>query len=84
MCRPDGFVLDREGAQTKTSISSLLGIEQTGMSDSERDLLPGALEMMVLQILLHGPMYGYASAQRIKQSSGDLLPSPGSRGRSAG
>ena len=43
------------------------------MNDSERDLFPGALEMMVLQILRGGPLHGYALVQRIKQSSGDLL-----------
>jgi PadR family transcriptional regulator, regulatory protein PadR len=38
-----------------------------------RDLFPGALEMMVLQILLFEPLHGYALAQRIKQMSNDLL-----------
>jgi PadR family transcriptional regulator PadR len=39
----------------------------------ERDLFPGALEMMVLQTLQGGPMHGYALAQVIKRNSGDLL-----------
>lgn len=39
----------------------------------QRDLFPGALEMMVLQTLRSGPMHGYALAQIIKRSSGDLL-----------
>jgi PadR family transcriptional regulator PadR len=39
----------------------------------ERDLFPGALEMMVLQTLRGGPMHGYALAQIIKRNSGDLL-----------
>jgi PadR family transcriptional regulator PadR len=43
------------------------------MSDSERDLFPGALEMMVLQILRRCSLHGYALAQHIKESSGDLL-----------
>jgi transcriptional regulator len=43
------------------------------MTDSDRDLFPGALEMMVLQILRRGPLHGYALAQHIKQSSGELL-----------
>ena len=38
-----------------------------------RDLFPGALEMMVLQILRRGPMHGYALAQLIQRSSEDLL-----------
>jgi len=39
----------------------------------ERDLFPGALEMMVLQTLCRGPLHGYALAQRITRNSGDLL-----------
>lgn len=38
-----------------------------------RDLFPGALEMMVLQILRLEPMHGYALAQRIKQMSNEML-----------
>ncbi len=36
-------------------------------------LFPGALEMMVLQILRLAPLHGYALAQRIKQMSNELL-----------
>src|ERR1041384_6332692 len=39
----------------------------------QRDLFPGALEMMVLQTLRSGPLHGYALAQLIMQNSGDLL-----------
>jgi PadR family transcriptional regulator PadR len=39
----------------------------------QRDLFPGALEMMVLQTLRLGPLHGYALAQHIKETSGDLL-----------
>src|SRR2546425_10204997 len=39
----------------------------------QRDLFPGALEMMVLQILRRAPRHGYALAQIIKRNSGDLL-----------
>jgi PadR family transcriptional regulator PadR len=38
-----------------------------------RDLFPGALEMMVLQLLRRGPLHGYAVAQMIKRISDDLL-----------
>src|SRR5215467_14187775 len=41
--------------------------------NQQRDLFPGALEMMVLQTLRRGPMHGYALAQVIKRASGDLL-----------
>jgi PadR family transcriptional regulator PadR len=42
-------------------------------STVERDLFPGALEMMVLQILKWQPMHGYALVRHIKQRSKDLL-----------
>jgi len=38
-----------------------------------KDLFPGALEMMVLQILRHQPMHGYALVQQIQRRSKDLL-----------
>ena len=43
------------------------------MPADDRDLFPGALEMMILQTLRRGPLHGYALAQLIKRSSGDLL-----------
>lgn len=39
----------------------------------QRDLFPGALEMMVLQCLRRQPMHGYALVQHIKQQSKELL-----------
>jgi transcriptional regulator len=39
----------------------------------DRDLFPGALEMMILQTLRRGPLHGYALAQLIKSDSEDLL-----------
>src|SRR5262245_43095184 len=38
-----------------------------------RDLFPGALEMMVLRLVQHEPLHGYALVQRIRQVSNDLL-----------
>jgi PadR family transcriptional regulator, regulatory protein PadR len=38
-----------------------------------RDLFPGALELMILKTLSRKPMHGYALAQRIKESSCDLV-----------
>ena len=44
------------------------------MKDNEqRDLFPGALEMMILRTLKRQPLHGYALAQRIKRTSNDLL-----------
>jgi PadR family transcriptional regulator, regulatory protein PadR len=37
-----------------------------------RDLFPGALEMMVLQLLRRGPQHGFAVVQLIKRTSDDL------------
>jgi transcriptional regulator len=42
-------------------------------SDKSRDLFPGALEMMVLRLVQHEPLHGYALVQRIRQVSNDLL-----------
>src|SRR5215472_14113125 len=42
-------------------------------TQEQRDLFPGALEMMILQTLKRRPLHGYALAQHIKQSSDDLL-----------
>jgi transcriptional regulator len=39
----------------------------------ERDLFPGALEMMILRTLKRQPLHGYALAQHIKRTSNDLL-----------
>jgi transcriptional regulator len=39
----------------------------------ERDLFPGALELMILQTLKRKPLHGYALAQHIKRTSNDLL-----------
>jgi PadR family transcriptional regulator PadR len=40
---------------------------------AQRDLFPGALEMVILQSLRRAPMHGYALAQLIKRDSDDLL-----------
>lgn len=42
-------------------------------SDEQRDLFPGALEMMILRTLKRRPLHGYALAQHIKRTSNDLL-----------
>ena len=38
-----------------------------------RDLLPGTLDMLVLNTLTHGPMHGYGIAQHIQRLSRDVL-----------
>lgn len=40
---------------------------------TQRDLFPGALEMMILRTLKRQPLHGYALAQHIKRMSDDLL-----------
>ena len=39
----------------------------------QRDLFPGALEMMILRTLKRQPLHGYALVQHIKRVSNDLL-----------
>jgi PadR family transcriptional regulator, regulatory protein PadR len=39
----------------------------------QRDLFPGALEMMILRVLKRQPMHGYALVQHIKRTSQDAL-----------
>jgi len=42
-------------------------------SANRKDLLPGALEMMILRTLQRQPLHGYALVQHIKRTSNDLL-----------
>lgn len=39
----------------------------------QRDLFPGALEMMILRTLKRQPLHGYALARHIKRTSNDVL-----------
>ena len=39
----------------------------------QRDLFPGALEMMILRTLKRRPLHGSALVQQIKRTSNDLL-----------
>jgi transcriptional regulator len=39
----------------------------------DRDLLPGTLEMLILQTLRRGALHGYAIAQDIQRRSEDVL-----------
>jgi PadR family transcriptional regulator PadR len=39
----------------------------------QRDLLPGTLEMLILQTLRLGALHGYAIARHIQQTSDDVL-----------
>ncbi len=43
------------------------------MPDTRKDLFPGALELMVLQILRGQPLHGYALVQTIQRQSQELL-----------
>lgn len=40
---------------------------------TQRDLFPGALEMMILRTLKRQPLHGYALVRHIKRSSQDVL-----------
>ena len=37
------------------------------------DLMPGTLDMLILNTLKRSPLHGYAIAQAIKRLSGDVL-----------
>ena len=39
----------------------------------ENELLPGTLDMLILRTLNHGPKHGYGIAQRLKETSSDVL-----------
>jgi PadR family transcriptional regulator PadR len=41
--------------------------------NEHKDLLPGTLEMLILQTLRRGALHGYAIAQYIQQTSQDVL-----------
>jgi PadR family transcriptional regulator, regulatory protein PadR len=50
------------------------GIDTSKPSDSDdSDLVQGALDMLLLNILALEPMNGFAVSQRLKQLSGDVL-----------
>ena len=42
-------------------------------NQNQRDLFPGALEMMILRTLRRQPLHGYALVQHIKRTSNHLL-----------
>ena len=42
-------------------------------NEHKRDLIPGALELMILTTLRRSPLHGYAIAQWIREHSDDLL-----------
>ena len=37
------------------------------------DLVQGTLDLLILKVVAHEPMHGWAIAQRIRQMSGDVL-----------
>jgi len=48
-------------------------LEPALRKSEQRDLFPGALEMMILRTLKRQPLHGYALVQHIKRTSNDLL-----------
>ena len=43
------------------------------LTNQAPDLLPGTLDMLILQTLVTGPKHGYGIAERLKQVSKDVL-----------
>ena len=44
-----------------------------GITNQPPDLLPGTLDMLILQTLVAGPKHGYGIAERLRQVSEDVL-----------
>ena len=44
-----------------------------GVTNQAPDLLPGTLDMLILQSLVGGPKHGYGIAERLRQVSKDVL-----------
>lgn len=44
-----------------------------GLTNQPPDLLPGTLDLLILQTLVAGPKHGYGIAERLKQVSKDVL-----------
>ena len=42
-------------------------------SSDKTDLLQGTLDLLILQVAAHGPLHGYAIAQRLSQISKEAL-----------
>lgn len=43
------------------------------LTNTPPDLLRGTVDLLVLRTVLHAPLHGYAIAQRLRVSSGDVL-----------
>ena len=43
------------------------------MAAAKSDLLQGTLDLLILQVVALGPVHGYAIAQRLQQTSKDVL-----------
>ncbi|HVS12598.1 MAG TPA: PadR family transcriptional regulator [Thermoanaerobaculia bacterium] len=48
------------------------------MTEDRIEMLPGTLDMLVLNALLEGPEHGYGVARRIEAAAGDLKVEEGS------
>jgi transcriptional regulator len=44
-----------------------------GLTNTPSDLLPGTLELLVLKSLISGSKHGYAIAEHLRVTSGDVL-----------
>lgn len=44
-----------------------------GLTNAPSDLLPGTLEMLILQALARGPRHGYAIVEHLRLASSDVL-----------
>jgi len=56
-----------------TIIGRLSAYTEAGLAQDRSELLPGTLDMLVLQTLSVGSLHGYAIAQRLKQMSRNVV-----------
>jgi transcriptional regulator len=55
------------------AVAARRGRTVMGITNQPPDLLPGTLDMLILQTLVAGPKHGYGIAERLKQVSQDVL-----------
>src|SRR5262249_61988313 len=66
------FLVDNRRASPSNPIDNLWREPMVRFA-SKNELLPGTLEMLILQTLTRGAMHGYGIAQRIQEISDDVL-----------
>jgi PadR family transcriptional regulator, regulatory protein PadR len=69
--RPEPNSIDNLGKRAYPSLVNLG--KRRNMAQSKQNLIQGTLAMLILRALARGPLHGYEIAQRIQQSSEEVL-----------